>query len=336
MSARVGVARLQPLALAAVVALVVVAPWVGTGYVRSLVVLIGLAVVAVTGLALLVGFAGQLSLAQGAFYGLGAYGFGVLAVRFGWPAPLALVGALVFVGAVGWLIGLPMLRLRGHFLALGTLAFTVIVTVLLLELGPLTGGPSGLAGVPSLRRLTLGPLTVSGEIQYCYLAWVLALASLWVYQRLIRSEVGLALQAMSSSEVGTAAMGVDVARLKLGVFVVAALFGGLAGAVYASYLSFISPAAFDIMLSVQFVVMVMLGGTATFWGPLLGALVVTGLVEVLRGVVAAVLPNVRGPVEIIALGLVLGLIMVWEPGGLVGSLGRLLSRARPAAEASGG
>lgn len=320
---------LQPLALAVLVAAVLVIPWVGTGYVRSLVVLIGLAVVAAAGLALLVGFAGQLSLAQGAFYGLGAYGFGVLAVRVGWPAPLALLGALVFVGVVGWLIGLPMLRLRGHFLALGTLAFTVIVTVLLLELGPLTGGPSGLAGVPSLRRLALGPLTLSAELQYCYLVWLLALGSLWLYQRVIRSEVGLALQAMSSSEVGTAAMGVDIARLKLGVFVLAALLGGLAGAVYASYLSFISPAAFDIMLSIQLVVMVMVGGTASFWGPLLGALVVTGLVEVLRGVVAAVLPGVRGPVEIIALGLVLGLIMVWEPGGLVASLARLRRGPRP-------
>ncbi|HLI26086.1 MAG TPA: branched-chain amino acid ABC transporter permease [Chloroflexota bacterium] len=327
--------RWQALALAAVVAAVVVVPWAGTGYVRSLVVLSGLAVVAVAGLALLVGFAGQLSLAQGAFYGLGAYGFAVLAVRFGWPAPLALLGALAGVGLAGWLVGLPMLRLRGHFLALGTLAFAVIVTVLLLELGPLTGGPSGLAGVPSLRRVTIGPLALSGEIQYCYVAWALALASLWLYQRLIRSEVGLALQAMSSSEVGTAAMGIDVGRLKLSVFVAAALLGGLAGAVYASYLSFISPAAFDIMLSVQLVVMVMVGGTATFWGPLLGALVVTGLVEVLRGVVAAVLPNVRGPVEIIALGLVLGLIMVWEPGGLVARLGQWRPGPRPA-EVPGG
>jgi branched-chain amino acid transport system permease protein len=328
-------ARPEQWALLLVVALVVVGTQGGSGYVRSLIVLTGLSVVAVAGLGLLVGYAGQVSLAQGAFFGLGAYGYAALAVKVGWPAPLAVLGAELFVGLVAYTIGALMLRLRGHFLALGTLAFTVIVIALMLELGQVTGGPSGLSGIPGLRRLQLGGLNLTAEMQYCYLAWLLALGSLWIYQRLVHSEVGLALQATSTSEVGAAAMGVDVARLKLTIFVLAALMGGLAGAVYAGYLTFISPAAFDILLSLQMLVMVMVGGTASYWGPLLGAALVTLAVEALRGVVAALLPNVRGPVEIIALGLLLGLIMVLQPGGLVAAVSLGWRRLRAVGGASG-
>jgi branched-chain amino acid transport system permease protein len=315
----------QPLAILLLVIGLIGAPFLGTGYLHTLLVLAGLYVVAVAGLALLVGHAGQLSLAQGAFFGLGAYGFGILGVKLGWAPLAALPTALVGVGALAWLVGQILLRLRGHFFALGTLAFASIVLVLEVELGDWTGGPSGLAGIP--RLLPPAPEPLTRDVVACWTAWVLAGLALLLFHRLTRSEVGAALRALSSTEVGAAAMGVDAHRLKLSVFVLAAVLGALAGAVYASYLSFISPAGFDVLLGVQFVVMVMIGGTATFWGPLLGAAAITALVEVLRALIPLLVPGARGPVEIVGLSLLLGVAMVLLPGGLAGA-GAALQRGR--------
>jgi branched-chain amino acid transport system permease protein len=300
-----------------VVLVVVLVAFFGTGYHRSILIFAGTALAAVTGLALLVGYAGQLSLAQGAFFGLGAYGYGVLAVRFGWHPLLAAGAALLLAAVVGYVLGIPMLRLRGHFLALGTLAFALIVIVLANEWSRLTGGPSGLLGIPGLRTQQLGGLTLRGDVQYSVLAGLLAVGSFWLFERVTNSDFGLALKAMSSSEVATQAMGVDVVRLKLLVFTLAAVLAALGGVVFASYLNFISPSAFDVLLAIEFVVMVMLGGAASALGPLVGTVSVAVLVEVLRAVVPLIWTNVRGPIEMIALGLVLGLLMVVRPEGLV-------------------
>jgi branched-chain amino acid transport system permease protein len=309
-----GSGKAEPLAVLALVALVVAVPLVGSGYHRAMLVLIGVDVLAVAGLALLVGYAGLLSLAQGAFFGLGAYGFGILSVKLGWAPPLALVAVLPALASLAYLVGLPLLRLSGHFFALGTLAFAIIVLVLFLQLGDWTGGPSGLAGLPRPWGTTTPPL--NAEVTYCYLVWLIVALGLLAYRRTSRSEVGMALRAVSATEVGAAAVGLDIMRLKLAVFVVAALYAGLGGALYGGYLQFISPAGFDVLLPIQFVVMVMVGGAGSYWGPLLGASLITLLVQAIRGIMPLVMPNARGEVELIGLGVLLGAIMLLLPGGL--------------------
>jgi branched-chain amino acid transport system permease protein len=307
---------LRPFAILAVVVTATALPLAGGGYLRGLAVLSGISVVAVAGLALLVGHAGQLSLAQGAFMALGAYAYGILGVRLHWPPALALPVALAAVAALAWAAGSLMLRLRGHFLALGTLAFASIVAVALHELGDWTGGPSGLGGLP--RLLPVPPPFLGRDVLAGWTAWALAGLVLLAYERLVRSEVGVALRALSSTEVGAAAVGIDAHRLKVAVFVLAAASAALAGALYADYLTFISPAGFDLLLGVQLLVMVTVGGTASFWGPLLGAVGITALTEVLRGLIPLVVPGARGPVELVGLSVVLALTVVLRPRGLSG------------------
>jgi branched-chain amino acid transport system permease protein len=291
----------------------------GNIYVRGLVILIALYTIAVTGLALLLGKAGQLSLAQGAFFGLGAYGYGVLTAKLGWASLPALAATQLGVFAVGYLCGIPLLRLSGHFLTLGTLSIALIFNVAMHELSPLTGGPSGLVNI---ARLGIGNWTLSSDIGYGLLSLGLAALSLYSFRNLSRSEFGLWLRAMRDSEVAASAMGLDVFRARLLVFALSAVYASLAGSMYAAFTTFISPAGFDVLLAIQLAVMALLGGAESYWGPALGAAGITLLGEVVRDLVPRVVQEARGQIEIVAFGVVLALMMATMPQGITGSLAR--------------
>ncbi len=307
------------IAPAGVVLLAVGLILLGNIYIRGLVVLISLYTVAVAGLALLLGWAGQLSLAQGAFFGLGAYGYGILTARFGWAPLPALLVTQVAVFAVGYLCGIPLLRLSGHFLTLGTLSIALIFNVAMHELAPLTGGPSGLVNI---ARLGIGELRLTGDVAYGLVALGLAIVGLAVFRNISRSEFGLWLKAMRDSEVAASAMGLDVFRARLLVFALAAVYASVAGSLYAAFTTFISPAGFDVLLAVQLAVMALLGGSANYWGPPLGAAGVTLLGELVRDLVPRVVQGARGQIEIVAFGLILGLMMATMPQGITSLLER--------------
>jgi branched-chain amino acid transport system permease protein len=287
-------------------------------------VFIGLATIVVAGLSLLMGYAGQVSLGQGAFYAIGAYTTALLAKLLGLPPLLALAAATAGTAAIAVVVGLPLLRLRGHYLAFATLAFQLIVLSVIGEARGLTGGDIGLPGVPTL---SVGPVALEGQYRtfvFAYVVWALAALALLLNRNLVRSRPGRALRALATSEAGALAAGVPVGRLKLQVFALSAAYAGLAGGVYAFFLSYIAPGSFPVLLSIQFLIMATVGGLGSITGSLVGATVITLLVQVLTAV--GTLPGM--PLHAPAVfsyavyGLVLVLILLLLPEGLVPAVQR--------------
>jgi branched-chain amino acid transport system permease protein len=287
-------------------------------------VFIGLATIVVAGLSLLMGYAGQVSLGQGAFYAIGAYTTALLAKLLGLPPLLALAAATAGTAAIAVVVGLPLLRLRGHYLAFATLAFQLIVLSVIGEARGLTGGDIGLPGVPTL---SVGPVALEGQYRtfvFAYVVWALAALALLLNRNLVRSRPGRALRALATSEAGALAAGVSVGRLKLQVFALSAAYAGLAGGVYAFFLSYIAPGSFPVLLSIQFLIMATVGGLGSITGSLVGATVITLLVQVLTAV--GTLPGM--PLHAPAVfsyaiyGLVLVLILLLLPEGLVPAVQR--------------
>jgi len=277
-------------------------------YYFTLLNFIGIHTLLVVGLNLLLGYAGQISLGHAAFFGLGAYTSGILTATCGINPWLALLAGLVLSGSAAFLIGVPALKLRGYYLAMATLGFGIIVFIILNEAQPLTGGPSGLPGIPPL---TLAGLPLNTARRLYPLIWLAVGVILALSANLVDSRTGRALRALHDSEVAAASLGVDTARLKLKIFIWSALFASLAGSLYAHSLNFIAPASFGFMFSIKLVAMVVLGGMASIWGSLLGAGVLTVLPEVL---------TVFHDFEVVIFGAILMVVMIFLPRGLVRGL----------------
>ena len=309
-------ARQRLTVLLATAAVLVALPWaVHSRYVLAALVFIALNALAAVGLALVMGFAGQVSLGQAAFFAVGAYVSGVLTATYGCNGWLAVAFAVVAGALTAVAIGLPIFRLSGLLLAMATLGFGIIVYYVLVNWAAVTGGPSGLTGVPPLA---VGAFRFDSDARMLWLAGGVLLGVLWLAGNLVDSRIGRALRAVDGSEAAAAAAGIDTARLKLGVFTLAGAITALAGALYAHYLTFINPSPFGFAYSVELVVMVVLGGVASLWGAVLGAAVVVALVEALR----AALPLLSAShgaaeYEIALFGVILMLFMIFLPGGLV-------------------
>lgn len=292
-------------------------PWMAGGneYFLSLLIFMGINGLITMGLSLLMGYAGQISLGHAAFFGLGAYSSGVLATKYSLH-PLVAFGAGIFLSAlVAFLVGKPTLRLKGHYMAVATLGFGEIMFIVFNELSSLTGGPSGLSGIPPL---TFGGTAIEGGI-YLYLVWALVLLLLIFSLNVINSRVGRALRAVHGSELAASTMGVDASRYKLGVFVLSAIYASIAGSLYAHFITFISPGSFSLMFSILLLMMVVIGGTETIWGALLGAAVLTLLPEYLRGL---------EDFEVLAYGAILMAVLLFMPKGILEGVRRLFERAK--------
>jgi branched-chain amino acid transport system permease protein len=298
------------------VVLLVVPALTPNNYILNLAILWLINVLLIASLNLLMGYSGQISLSHAAFYGLGAYVSGVLAAKFGVSPWLGLLAALVLTGATAVIVGYPTLRLRGHYLAMATLGFNAIMSVLFVELRDLTGGPNGLSNVPHYE---LFGFAIDSDRAFYYFALAVVGIGLLLILNLLDSRIGRALRALSSAEIGAACMGIDVHRHKLIVFAVSAMLAAVAGCLYVHHNTFVSPESFDFIASTMLVVMVALGGTGHFWGAFLGALVYTMLPELLRSV---------GDLEILIFGVSLVLVLLFFPRGMGGALDLLISRLR--------
>jgi len=285
-------------------------------YHLELLTFIGIHTLLALGLNMLMGYAGQISLGHAAFYGLGAYATGILTVHWHWSPWISLPATLALAAAVALLVALPMLRLSGFYLGMGTLGFGMIGFILFRGWSSVTGGDSGLVGIPSLA---VGPFTFSSGVRYFYLVWGTVFVSFILCERIVRSRVGRALRAIHDSEKAAAAMGIDTSRLKISVFVLSALFAALAGFLYAHLVSFVSPSSFDFLVSVRIVTMVVIGGMASIWGSLLGASLLTVLPDWL---------HVFSDYEMLVYGLVLMVVMIFLPQGLTRGILDLYERSR--------
>ena len=270
--------------------------------------LIAINAIVVLGLNLFIGYAGQISLGHAAFFGLGAYGSAIASATFSlspWPA-MVLVGTIV--GCIALLIGVPVLRLSGHYLAMATLGFNFVVHSVLLEWDKVTGGPSGFSGIPYLG---VGDFYFDNEIRLHYLLWGITLGCLLLSLNLVRSGVGRGLSALAGDETAAAALGVNIRVAKIKVFVVSAVLASLAGSLFAHSYSFISPDSFGIFTSTDMVIMVVVGGMGSIWGSLFGAALITILPEWLD-----VFETYKDFVD----GGILVLILMFLPQGLVSGL----------------
>lgn len=306
--------------IAAAAVFLLVPLFIENNYLLGIMIIIGLYTIVVQGLGILMGYAGQISFGHAAFFGLGSYTAAILATRCHWPTLIALLAAPLLPGLIAAVIGRPTLKLRELYLALATLGFGILVHILFNEGREITGGPSGLGGIP---HLSLGGLSIDSDLRFFYLVWALVCLVLLAVHNLINSRVGRALRAVHESEHAAETAGIDTAKLKLQAFVFSALLAGLAGGLYAFYVTFISPSPFGFHTSVQFVLMAVVGGLGTFLGPLLGVALVVALGEFLRWAVPLVIPGAGGEYQIIFFGLILVVLMIFRPEGL-GSIGKNL------------
>ena len=285
-------------------------------YYLTVLIVAGFNAILTLGLNLLMGYAGQISLGHAAFFGISAYTTGILTATWRWPVPAGIVAGILLVVLVAAVIAVPTLRLKGHYLAMGTLGFGLIVYIVLNEATALTGGPSGLTGIPKLA--VLGTV-VSSDRAYYYAVWVTVLLLFLLAQNLVRSRVGRALRAIHTSEAAAGVLGVNTERYKIGVFILSAFYAAVAGALYAHYVTFVSPGSFGFHASIQLVTMVVVGGMASLWGAVAGATFLTALPEALRAI---------EDYDILVYGGMLILCMMFLPGGLAEGAARAVRGAR--------
>jgi branched-chain amino acid transport system permease protein len=282
-------------------------------------VLAGLAAMITVGLSLLMGHAGQISLGQASFYAIGAYTAGLLSVH-DVPPLLGLLAAPVVAAGFAAVVGVGVLRLRGHYLAFATLAMQLILLSVLAQ-SDWAGGAIGLQGVP---RLSVGSFEFEDDIQYAYLTWACLALVLLVARNLVRSRPGRGLRALATSEVAAAATGVPVGRYRLAVFALSAAFAGLAGGIYAFYLGYLGPGSFPVLLSVEYVVMAVVGGLGTLAGGVVGAVAITLLIQVLNelGTQPGMPSYAPSVLSYAVYGLLLVLVVLFLPRGIVPALRR--------------
>ena len=297
---------------------VLVLPWLlpGDGLLSSLIIT-GILFIAVLGLDILMGYTGQVSLGQAGFMAIGGYTAAILATNYGWPPLAGLVAGLVLSLACAIALSLVTTRLRGHYLALGTLAFGLLVDSLTVGMTDVTGGPSGLVGIPSM---SIAGFVFDTPLRVYYLVAVLIIALTVLLFGGVRAGFGRALQAVRTDQMAAGALGIHVAGYKAAAFVCSALLASLAGSLYAFYFHFLSPEMVGTPRSLELIAMLVIGGEGTLVGPLIGVAILT------------LLPTIFQPLALYktcAEGALLVLVFRYLPAGIFGSAAHwLMTRFR--------
>src|SRR3954447_5047617 len=296
-----------------VLALLAAAVASADGYQIFIIAMVGLTAIVGIGLNVLLGLTGQISFGHVAFYAIGAYTLGILTTKGGLSFWLALPAAMVISGIAGLVLAVPALRIRGPYLAMVTIAFGFVVEQGAVEWSGLTGGWNGLQGVavPSVFGYTFS------ERDIVVLILALMLLSLWLYARLAASPWGLGMRALRDSEVASQSIGLDPVLIRSAAFVVSAVAAGMAGGIFASISSFISPESFPFFQSILFVLVVMAGGAERVLGPVVGAIIVVLLPELLSSL---------AQYRLLFVGLLLLIMLRLAPGGFVGLAARFLEK----------
>ncbi|MGZ5733429.1 MAG: branched-chain amino acid ABC transporter permease [Caldimonas sp.] len=303
------------LALLALVVLLV--PLVSrNAYLMDVAILVALNAIVCVGLNLLIGYAGQISLGHAGFFALGAYGSALLASRYHWPTLLALATATVGVALLAFVVGRPILRLKGHYLAMATLGLGIIVSIVIATEDGVTGGPDGMAVPP----LAIAGVVLQGERVWYWIVGACLIVAVWLATNLIASPMGRSLRALHTSELAAELAGIDSARQKLMAFVVSAVFAAFAGGLAGFYAGFVTPAKASFLHSIELVTMVVFGGMASTFGAVVGAAVLTVLPQLLTSL---------RDYEMVVFGALLMATMIFFPRGVVPTLAALWRRWRP-------
>jgi len=282
-------------------------------YLLHILILICIYSVLTVSLNLLIGYTGILSVTHAAFYGIGAYVAALMALRLESPFLLNIFLAIIAAVILGALVGIPSLRIKDDYFIIATFAFQIITFSVLNNLVDFTGGPLGLPGIP--QPVIFG-IEISSHISFLILSGVLAVIAYWFCNKVIKSPIGRILKSLREDEVFAQAAGKNVTFYKVQVFMVSAGVASVAGVLYATYITYIDPTSFTVMESILIISMVIIGGTGSLKGSVVGAIVLVALPELLRfvGLPNSIAANVRQ----ILYGAALVGFMLWRPKGLIG------------------
>ena len=291
-----------------VIALLLIIPFIApNNFYLDLASRMAINAIIVLGLNLLIGFAGQISLGHAGFLGIGAYASAVLPTHFGWhPLPAMAAGAALAAGLAA-LVARPIFKLKGNYLAMATLGLGIIISIAIRNETNLTGGPDGMP-VPVMGLMGFD---LSSDKQWYWVIALLLVFSLWASLNMIDSPFGRALRALHGSEVASQVVGVDIVRYKVAIFVLSAAFASIMGSITAHYVGFVTPTFADFFHSIELVTMVVVGGMASIYGSLVGAVLLTALPQALA--------TFEGW-ETVVFGVILMLCMIFMPKGLVPTL----------------
>ncbi len=285
------------------------------GQYTTLTIFIGIYAIVTVGLCLLMGYTGQVSLGQAAFFGIGAYVSAILSKTYDVNPWLAMLIGAVITGAFACIIGYPIFRLKGNYLAMATLGIGLIMWILFRELSQYTGGPDGMPGIP---YLSIGGFVFNTPFRRYFLVWFFCLALLLISQNIVRSRTGRALRAVHGNEAAAESIGINVDQFKVKILVLSAVYASIAGSLFVHHLRFVSPQSFDFLASVKLVVMAVIGGLASVWGAIFGS----GATRILSDEILLRF----GQWDIIIYGLILMLVMIFMPQGLFVKLKEVFNR----------
>ncbi|MBS0508555.1 MAG: branched-chain amino acid ABC transporter permease [Proteobacteria bacterium] len=302
------------LGLYIIIAVLLVLPFVvPNSFYLDLAVRMAINAIIVLGLNLLMGFAGQISLGHAGFIGIGAYASAVLPSHFGWHPLAAMLTGAVAAAALAALVARPIFKLKGHYLAMATLGLGIILSIAIRNEAQWTGGPDGMPVLP----MGLFGFELSTDRQWYWVVAALLVVATWATINLIDSPFGRALRALHGSEVASQVVGVDIVRYKVAVFVLSAAFASVMGSVTAHYVGFVTPNLAEFFHSIELVTMVVIGGMASVYGSIIGAVLLTALPQALV--------SFEGW-ETVAFGTILMLCMIFLPRGLVPTLAARLGK----------
>jgi len=300
--------------LGAVIAAVLPAAFFFDSYLMGTFASIAIFSIVLVGLDLVIGYGELLAFSHGAFFALGAYVMGILSAQYGVPLPAGAAVAIVVNGALAVLIGAATLRLQGYYLAVATLGFVIIVVEMLGAFVDLTGGWSGLRG---MAPMVIFGHRVTEDVEFYAIAVIVLIVGIAVGHRIMNSRFGRAVRASGSDALAAEMLGIPTARVRLNLLVIGSAYASVAGSLYAAFLRVITPANFDVVTSIDMVLMLFLGGKETLWGPILGATALRLLPELVEG-----LNDYKTLIE----GVLFVVVLMFFPGGLAGLL---LQRLRP-------
>jgi len=282
-------------------------------YLLHILILICIYIILASSLNLISGYTGLLSISHAAFYGIGAYVAALMSLRLESNFLLNILCAIIISGIFGAIVGFPSLRIRDDYFVIATFAFQIITFSILNNLTSFTGGPMGLPGIP---QPVLFGLKISSHEQFLLLTGFFTVCVFLICRRIVCSPFGRVLKTIREDEVFAAASGKNVAFYKVMIFVIGAGMAAIAGSMYAYYISFIDPTSFTVMESIFIISIVIIGGAGSLWGPVVGAIVLVALPEVLRflGMPSSIAANMRQ----IIYGALLVVFMMWRPQGFMG------------------
>ena len=276
--------------------------------------IIGIYIIFSMSINILSGFLGQISFGHAGFWAIGAYTSALLSTKLHFPFALDLISALILAGIFGFLLGLPALRIRGHYLALATLSFGLIIHLILLKWMGLTNGPNGINDIP---KVSLAGIEIDTEVKFYYVLWFFLIASHVFCKHLKFSRIGYAMQSVKEDEVASSMVGINITKIKLLGFMISAMVAGLSGSLFAHFMGFICPDLFSLDASIVVVMIVVLGGFGNLSAPWLGSILIVGSSEYFRFL---------GHYREIAYGIIILIALIFMPQGIWGAFSAIIKK----------